>query len=132
MIKLIKFFLFCFLSITKIAPTAVKDKRNHCWTLYQKRWIVNEAYSKEGNVRPTARKYGIKSAGQISRWKTVLTKYDIAEMNLTSMRSFGSAGRKLTYEDVLPQLRAFFNELRLVICIIVQALVTNNSLKRKH
>ena len=88
--------------MTKIAPAAVKNKHNHCWTLYQKRWIVNEAYSKEGNVRLTARKYGIKSHGQISRWKTALTKYDIAKIKLTLIRSFGSAGRTLRCEDVLP------------------------------
>ena len=87
--------------MTKIAPAAVKNKRNHCWTLYQKRWIVNGAYSKEGNVRPTARKYGIKCASQVSKWKIALTKYDIAEMNLTSIRSFGSAGRKLMHKSVL-------------------------------
>ena len=113
MIKLINLFLFCFLLMVKIAPAVASAKRNNCWTLHQKRLIVNEAYSKEGNVRPTARKYGIKSAGQIINWKKSLAKYDTAELNLSSMRSFRSCGgRKLAHEDVLPQLRAFFNCLR--------------------
>ena len=87
-------------------------------TLKEKKVIVDEAYSQDKNIRPTALKYSVQP-NQIRRWKktldSILRQEDLSDSRLQhilELKSTQTGRPKKDQDEVYSKLKEFYDERR--------------------